>query len=235
MELGEFHLRALSNMLWLDASTHRSFDNCKWVLLPTKEDLAAVVAFDSSRVGNTRASSNYLESLPNKIWSYHLVSFKREFDMILRQGNDPGSYKAHQYPFESLGLLQSHVHPFHVVFNAGEKVHHILDPEWNTNSDYELPQQYATSLHQCETLYRSWLGSLLESSESHSDQSPSFPSLHWDSPDDWVAGVQASVGEDPQLGGTERARQALVEYSREVGSLPPCGSWEEWIPEYELV
>ncbi|CAE6416947.1 unnamed protein product [Rhizoctonia solani] len=316
MEIGKFYIHDAYNMLWLSRNMHAFFDDNNWALLPTEEDLEAVVAFDDSRAGNLRPPSHYLQALPNKIWNYHLVLFRPEPDMILRLGTDPGSYVVHYYPFETLGLLQSHVHPLYVVYNVGKKVHHILDPQWNVNSDYELPQQHTTSLRKCEALCRSWLGPLLKISESHPDQShsdcsclsstsgsqsnsrsqrearnerfqrrnktsgaqnplpldpsagagtsvtstadqylpipesipsvgcerrleiissgTSFPSLHWANPDDWAAGVESSVCEDPQFGGTERARQALVEYRCEVVRVAPWGPWEEWIPAYDF-
>ncbi|CAE6404980.1 unnamed protein product [Rhizoctonia solani] len=270
IETKKFRIYDAYNMLWLDASTHRSFDNCKWVLLPTKEDLAAVVAFDSSRVGNTRASSNYLE--------------------------------VHEYPFESLGLLQSHVHPLYVVYDVGTKVHSMLDPELNTKLGCPLIETPESDPYQApsdSSHLPSTSGSRYDRStqnqerderhrrrnETSGAQNPlpsgrgagagapqgrdctavtsttdkylptpdqsmysadrecrleatsgtNFPSLHWVSPDDWVAGVKSSVCEDPHSGGTEGARQALVEYRREVARVAPCGPWEEWIPEYELV
>ncbi|CAE6471298.1 unnamed protein product [Rhizoctonia solani] len=326
----EFYIHDTSSMLWLDRTMHVSFDDYNWALLPTEEDLEAVVAFDDSRAGNLRAPSHYLQdgllrseqTLPNRIWNYHLVLFRPQHTMILRLGTNPGSYVVHQYPFETLGLLQSHVHPLYVVYNVGKKVHDILDPVWNVKSDYKLPQQHITSLHKCEALCRSWLGPLLKISESHPDQSysdcsclsstsgsqsnsrsqreasnerfqrrnktsaaqnplpldlsagagagagtsvaltsdqylpipesmpsvdcerrletisseTSFSSLHWANPDDWAAGVESSVREDPHSGGTERARKALVEYSRdsEVARVAPQGPWEEWTPAYDF-
>ncbi|CAE6417016.1 unnamed protein product [Rhizoctonia solani] len=303
MKNREFYIHDASNMLWLSGDMHVSFDDYNWALLPTKEDLEAVVAFDDSRAGNLRAPSHYLQILSNRIWNYHLVLFRPRLDMILRLGTNPGSYVVHHYPFETLGLLQSHVHPLYVVYNVGKKVHHILDPKWNVNSHYKLPQQHATSLHRCEALCRSWLGPLLKIPESHAHHSSlhcsclpstsgsqsnsrsqpevrnewfqrrnktsatqnplpldlsagagtsvaltsdqylpipesmssvdcerrletissetSFSSLHWANPDDWAAGVESSVCEDPQFGGTERARKALVEYSREVARVAP--------------
>ncbi|EUC54922.1 hypothetical protein RSOL_077020, partial [Rhizoctonia solani AG-3 Rhs1AP] len=274
---------------------HVSFDDYNWALLPTKEDLEAVVAFDDSRAGNLRAPSHYLQdgllrseqTLPNRIWNYHLVLFRPQHTMILRLGTNPGSYVVHQYPFETLGLLQSHVHPLYVVYNVGKKVHDILDPVWNVKSDYKLPQQHITSLHKLpqEASPTAGLNVKQEMSGFSEETRPlqhktpchwcsvlvlvlawpltsdqylpipesmpsvdcerrletissetSFSSLHWANPDDWAAGVESSVREDPQFGGTERARKALVEYSRdsEVARVAPQGPWEEWTPAYDF-
>ncbi|CAE6416987.1 unnamed protein product [Rhizoctonia solani] len=324
MENRDFYIHDVSNMLWLSLTMHGLFDHYNWALLPTKEDLEAVVAFDDSRAGNLRPPSHYLQegllrseqTLPNRIWNYHLVLFRPEPLAFVRFDNESELPHLQQYPFETLGLLQSHVHPLYVVYNVGKKVHHILDPKWNVNSHYKLPQQHATSLHRCEALCRSWLGPLLKIPESHAHHSSlhcsclpstsgsqsnsrsqpevrnewfqrrnktsatqnplpldlsagagtsvaltsdqylpipesmssvdcerrletissetSFSSLHWANPDDWAAGVESSVCEDPQFGGTERARKALVEYSREVARVAPQGPWEEWIPAYDF-
>ncbi|EUC54928.1 hypothetical protein RSOL_077070 [Rhizoctonia solani AG-3 Rhs1AP] len=95
MEIGKFYIHDAYNMLWLSRNMHVFFDDYNWALLPTEEDLEAVVAFDDSRAGNLRAPSHYLQALPNRIWNYHLVLFRPEPTMILRLGTNPGSYVVH--------------------------------------------------------------------------------------------------------------------------------------------
>ncbi|CAE7107538.1 unnamed protein product [Rhizoctonia solani] len=57
--------------------------------------------------------------------------------------------------------------------------------------------------------------------------------VHWTTVDDWVEGVKsATPGEDPHAGGTEKARQCLVDYGSEESRPPLCGPWEKWISQY---
>ncbi|CAE6479946.1 unnamed protein product [Rhizoctonia solani] len=50
------------------------------------------------------------------------------------------------------------------------------------------------------------------------------PTIHWTSIDDWVEGVESAMpGEDPYAGGTEQARQYLVDYGSEETQSPPLG------------
>ncbi|CAE7194478.1 unnamed protein product [Rhizoctonia solani] len=56
------------------------------------------------------------------------------------------------------------------------------------------------------------------------------PTVHWTTVDDWVEGVKSTTpGEDPYMGGTEKARKCLIDYESEQSQPPPCGPWKKWI------
>ncbi|CUA71359.1 hypothetical protein RSOLAG22IIIB_04574 [Rhizoctonia solani] len=230
MKSGEFDSHALQNIFWLKVDMHTMFDRYTWLILPAEKDLKKVIDFNHRRASK-HAPSHFLTALPGKTWEYHFLSLGYE-DPIVRFGDDPKSYTVHESPYTSLSPLRSHLHPFYVIYNVGEKVHNIKDPEWNLDGHYKLPEDpsYRPLLEQCEALYLSWVGpSLLETSESSTQQSDfdqsSTPTFYRANVDNWLTGIQLCAPcEDPHFGGTEQAEQLLVKYKHEEAREPPRGT-----------
>lgn len=62
-----------------------------------------------------------------------------------------------------------------------------------------------------------------------------YSARSWTSIDIWVKNAKVyEPGQDPNLPSSESARLCLARYDQEGARCPPCGPWEEWVPEYEL-
>ncbi|CUA71356.1 hypothetical protein RSOLAG22IIIB_04571 [Rhizoctonia solani] len=171
MESGKLDLDAVQNIFWSRSDIHRAFNDYEWLLLPTEKDLQAAIDF-SNRRASQHTHSHFGTVYSNKTWKYHFLSLGYE-ETIFRKGNVPQSYTVHDSPYSDLGPVDSHLSPFYVIYNVGQKVHDIKDP--NYEGHCKLPEDLSCRplLDECEAVYLLWVDRALEELEAELEQSPS--------------------------------------------------------------
>ncbi|CUA71358.1 hypothetical protein RSOLAG22IIIB_04573 [Rhizoctonia solani] len=127
IEAEEFDFHAVQNIFWSRVDMRIAFDTYRWLLLPTEKDLQAAIDF-SNRRASQDTPSHFDTVYSNKTWKYHFLSLDYK-SVIIRYSDYPNSFTIHESPYADLGPVESHLHPFYVIYNAGEKVHNIKDPE----------------------------------------------------------------------------------------------------------
>ncbi|CAE6476895.1 unnamed protein product, partial [Rhizoctonia solani] len=176
-ETGQFSTNCVANLIWLTRDMHNLFDDDHWALVPTRAVLTEMMAFNTVRP----KPKPYNEMFPDEIREFHYVQFKslpafimqftdnklRNFPQYSSEAGLPApaqpeidfpAYEIHRYPFESLGVIKSHAHPFFVTYNTGQKMHRLR----KANGDLQLPphaNNYLFELGLSEALYNSWMGS----------------------------------------------------------------------------
>ncbi|CAE7197851.1 unnamed protein product, partial [Rhizoctonia solani] len=191
IETGRFSINRAPNLIWLTSDMHSLFDHNHWALVPTKEILIEMMTF------NTLKSRPFHEAFPDdRIWEYHYVQFESwpalitqftddKIGSFLQPSSEAGlpasaepkidlpAFEHHTYPFERLGVIKSHAHPFFITYNAGQKVHRFL----KSNGKHLPPQaqNYGFELTQCVTLYTSWINTILPSELAQQLPDPPHP------------------------------------------------------------
>ncbi|KAG8704707.1 hypothetical protein FRC11_009647 [Ceratobasidium sp. 423] len=183
---------------------HARFDNQDWALVPTLEVLQAIALFDFNRRGKP-ASSHYTKRFPDKIWDYHFVPLRPSPIVFCRFNDDREFYKVHNYPFETLRLLQSHVHPFFAIYNAAKKIIYHKDKKNNyPDSDSQLPSGFDQHFELCISIFDSWGKPATETQEPRTiTQPPPSNSSH----PPGTSRSQPSQGSQQSQDRAERARR----------------------------
>ncbi|KDN47225.1 hypothetical protein RSAG8_03704, partial [Rhizoctonia solani AG-8 WAC10335] len=138
--------------------------------------LNKICTFEVRRAGGP-SSSHYLEKFADTEWDYHFVPFRRSPIRFHRYDDSLQGYPNHDYPFATLGLLRSHVHPFFAVYNAGEKALYHQEKKKEPNSDTDIPPEFEEPLGVCVKIFNLWNKEVPEALQPDvSSQAPRNPS-----------------------------------------------------------
>ncbi|KII94190.1 hypothetical protein PLICRDRAFT_50173 [Plicaturopsis crispa FD-325 SS-3] len=108
------------NVFPLDRQLHRLFNSNDWFLFPSEDVIRFYLKDRKMPIGTD------FPLVPNGLFEYTLIAkTTMEQRTILRaQRGAAASDQAivHKYPFQTLGVLKSHIHPRFAIWNAGKKL-----------------------------------------------------------------------------------------------------------------
>ncbi|KAF8992479.1 hypothetical protein BDQ17DRAFT_1546441 [Cyathus striatus] len=122
MRKGDLNLDTRFNIFPASESVGKMFNNYKWILVPDEtivEKIFRAVLFRSE------IRSDPFMSFEGEQFEYRLLPIADMDDVTFTRKNDtattqqPGTFTAHRFPFETLPKLVSHIHPKFVVAAAG--------------------------------------------------------------------------------------------------------------------
>ncbi|KII86409.1 hypothetical protein PLICRDRAFT_289557 [Plicaturopsis crispa FD-325 SS-3] len=126
MESGTLNTDSRYNIFPVSAELRSRFETGDWVLLPTVQQVETYWASGSIPIGR------HFPDIPNGVFEYTLLAQRRMKGFPIRQYPRLGSaddattpdeqHRAHEYPYEELGVMRLHLHPRFVIWNLGRKV-----------------------------------------------------------------------------------------------------------------
>ncbi|KAF9037563.1 hypothetical protein BJ165DRAFT_1501840 [Panaeolus papilionaceus] len=119
MKKGTLNLDTRHNIFFLSASMHELYKDKKWALLPDKDTVYRY--FDEQNLIPLRR--NQFPTIEGETFQYKLLPVQEMEDVyIARQAiNVAGaSVVVHEYPFDDLPIVTSHVHPKYVILHLGQ-------------------------------------------------------------------------------------------------------------------
>ncbi|PPQ80316.1 hypothetical protein CVT24_000415 [Panaeolus cyanescens] len=170
LKIGTLNLDTHRNIFFLGASLYKLYRQKKWVLLPEDDVLDRYV------YANGRAVVR--EDFPvfqEKTFKYRFVPlFDMEDIYLARQSSDsPSQVDIHEYPFDTMPLLTSHVHPTFVLMHTSSVIYSrsTLPPGALATFSKRFPV-----VRRLKTLYSAWTSIL----PNRADSDPTYllcPSL----------------------------------------------------------
>ncbi|PPQ82079.1 hypothetical protein CVT24_012307 [Panaeolus cyanescens] len=191
LKIGTLNLDTHRNIFFLGASLYKLYRQNKWVLLPEDDVLDRYV------YANGRAVVR--EDFPvfqEKTFKYRFVPlFDMEDIYVARQSSDSLSQvDIHEYPFDTMPLLTSHVHPTFVLMHTSSVIHSqlILPPGALAIFSKRFPV-----VRRLKTLYSAWTSILPTRADSDPTYLPCSSLRRNDNSDDgyWDA---ESIDDRPQ-------------------------------------
>ncbi|KII86428.1 hypothetical protein PLICRDRAFT_290384 [Plicaturopsis crispa FD-325 SS-3] len=122
LEHGSLNADSRYNMFPLTKQFRRLFDDGDYILIPTTEILGVYGANRSIPVGAD------FPNVPNGLFEYTLMPRPSLQEVTIHRPSALRNTIAHNYPFEKLGTLKSHLHPRFVIWNLGHQIDQALLP-----------------------------------------------------------------------------------------------------------
>ncbi|CAE7126464.1 unnamed protein product [Rhizoctonia solani] len=206
MRPGEFKFEVASNSLLLTREMHARFKNYDWALVPTKEVLWKIIRFVGRRDGKAthylEEFPNQMWDYHFVRFRQPTIAAPQPTDdqlpefaqsttgesLSVQAGKEDGpsasdqliadipAFQVDKYPSEDIGLIQCHVHPFFVVYNAGEKMARIeisKDPRFHPS---HRVKKCKDELWLCIVPYLPWVNTRPAALRSHTTPQPPNPS-----------------------------------------------------------
>ncbi|KAJ7588084.1 hypothetical protein C8J56DRAFT_64991 [Mycena floridula] len=142
---GTFNLDALINTMFGRNDFHEIFDTAKVMLLP-KDPRVLTKATRFTQNENT--NKNFLTVYSEDRWEYRLVALEPLGNLCFQVGDT-----VHHPPYKTVPPFKSHVHPFHVIANAGMKLY-VFDAVYGTEALVALP--HSQDLRTALDIFQSW-------------------------------------------------------------------------------
>ncbi|PPR04143.1 hypothetical protein CVT24_010693 [Panaeolus cyanescens] len=152
MRRGTLNLDTRRNIFFC-ASMHALFRERKWCLIPREEDVFHF--YDEERVF-IRKRNRFVDS-EGDIFTYTLLPLQDMEDLyITRQSgrDDDKTVSIHDFPFEDLPVIRSHLHPKFVILHLGATISRFCGDAWGGLLD-RFP--YLWNVHQ---LFLAWTGGI---------------------------------------------------------------------------
>uniref|UniRef100_A0A0W0FQE3 HNH nuclease domain-containing protein n=1 Tax=Moniliophthora roreri TaxID=221103 RepID=A0A0W0FQE3_MONRR len=161
--LNTLNVDSSSNIGVIQANHHKAFDSGAFMFIPTAEVIESIMA----HVEVPGIKEPFDEKFNNEFWTYSFIplSFNPDRSIFIKHidENTPSDktdkfvnapdYTVCSYPYEHpmIQAIESHIHPFFVILNAGEKIAALENAERMSLSARE-PRAFSI-----EQIYRSWM------------------------------------------------------------------------------
>ncbi|PPR01851.1 hypothetical protein CVT24_001739 [Panaeolus cyanescens] len=130
MRRGTLNLDSRRNIFFssVDASMHALFQDKKWGLLPTEEDVFHF--YDKERLGIKRR--NRFVDLEGGSFTYTLLPLQDMEDIYITRQSGPendGRVSIHDFPFPHFPAIRTHIHPRFVILHLGATLYQLTPAE----------------------------------------------------------------------------------------------------------
>ncbi|PPQ74143.1 hypothetical protein CVT24_012836 [Panaeolus cyanescens] len=146
---GSLNLDTHKNVFSVGASLRELYQEDKWMLIPEESDIDR---FLTTR-GNVLPRYMF-PKLEGMVFRYTFFPIQEMDDIyITRQSSDnPLDITVHDYPFNTIPTLTSHIHPAFAIARVGE----LMDGPMPVRARKELFERFPTMMRKLWSLYLSW-------------------------------------------------------------------------------
>ncbi|PPQ84519.1 hypothetical protein CVT24_006635 [Panaeolus cyanescens] len=153
LKKGTLNLDTHRNIFFLGASLYKLYRQMKWVLVP--EDIDGVLEryfYDEDQAHDRKEFPVFQE----KTFKYRFVPlFDMEDIYIARQSSDsPSQVDIHEYPFDTMPLLISHIHPTFVLMHLSSVAY--SRPHFPRGTLARFHERFPV-VPRLKTIYQSWV------------------------------------------------------------------------------